>query len=72
MAEPRMDGTLEQRLLWRIAALREGLSDITSMGSGVSVQVARNALLVDDGNADLCAATALSSHQSNCAPTQGE
>lgn len=63
MAEPRMDGTLEQRLLWRIAALREGLSDVASMGSGVSVQVARNALLVDDGNAELCTASALSSHQ---------
>lgn len=52
--EARMDGTLEQRLLWRIAALKEALSDIATMRDGATHQVARNALLVDDGNAKLC------------------
>ncbi|WP_036010672.1 hypothetical protein [Bradyrhizobium yuanmingense] len=54
MTEPRMDGTLEQRLLWRVEALREALSDIGTMKDGVSHQIARNALAVDDGNAKLC------------------
>ncbi len=52
--EARMDGTFEQRLLWRIGALREALEDIRSMRDGVSNQIASNALLVDDGNAKLC------------------
>lgn len=54
MTEARMDGTLEERLMWRVLALREALSDIDIMKDGVSHQIARNALLVDDDNAKLC------------------
>lgn len=60
MIDARMDGTLEQRLMWRILALREALSDIETMRDGVTHQVARNGLLVDDGNAKLCTPHALS------------
>jgi hypothetical protein len=49
--EARMDGTSEQQLLWRVGALREALSDITTMG-GVARQIARSALSLDDHNAE--------------------
>lgn len=51
MVEARMDGTPEQQLLWRVSALREALTDIAYM-DGAARQVARNALHVDDYNAE--------------------
>ncbi len=66
--EARMDGTLEQRLLWRINALREALSDIERMRDGVTHQVARNALHVDDGNAKLSTSGACTCHPDDNPP----
>lgn len=45
--QPRMDGDNEEKLLWRISALREALREIGG-------EIADNALLVDDGNKKLC------------------
>jgi hypothetical protein len=54
--EPRMDGTLEQKLLWRIGALREALQAVTTIGwvDEAHCKVAKNALSVDDYNAAQC------------------
>lgn len=49
--EARMDGTTEQQLLWRVSALREALTDLATT-DGVARQIARNALAVDDHNAE--------------------
>ena len=55
--EPRMDGDAAQRLAWRVMALREGLTDVTSTGDGEAAQkIAGNALLVDNGNATVSVA----------------
>lgn len=50
--EPRMDGTELEQIHWRVLALREALTDITTT-DGVARQIARNALLVDDGNREV-------------------
>lgn len=52
---PRMDGTAMQQALWRIEALREAITDIASGSDGWQKSIARNALIVDDGNAALSA-----------------
>lgn len=67
-SDPRMDGTIEQKLMWRILALREALSDIKSMKDGVSHQIANNALAVDDGNARLCKPTTTPADNSLTSP----
>ena len=47
--EPRMDGTPEQRLAWRVTALREALHDVTTMTgpNTPAYETARNALSAD-------------------------
>lgn len=51
--EPRMDGTPEQRLAWRVLALREGLREVTTMTEPKTpaYEAAKNALAVDAANA---------------------
>lgn len=52
MVTPRMDGTREEAMLWRIGALREALLEIVAMDSDHASLWARNALDVDAGNAE--------------------
>ncbi len=49
--EPRLDGTPEQRLAWRVLALREALRDVATMTEPgtPAYETARNALSVDGG-----------------------
>lgn len=62
MTEPRMDGSLEQKLLWRISALREALTEVqTCMVHGSAYHIAGNALNVDSDNAKLCGASMVTS-----------
>lgn len=51
--EPRMDGTPEQKLAWRVLALREALRDVTTLAptDAAAHKVAENAISVDDNNA---------------------
>ena len=51
MIEARMDGTVEERLMWRIMALREALLEISDAGMHECAKdIARNALKVDEAN----------------------
>lgn len=51
---PRMDGTREQQLLWRVVALQEALQTITTLGDGDDFRFfAQNALNVDAHNSNL-------------------
>jgi hypothetical protein len=57
----RMDGTAEQQLLWRVHALREALSMIVTVEparctAAACVACAKNAIAVDDYNAEQMAA----------------
>lgn len=53
MPEARMDGTPAEQLLWRVSALREAMQDALTMDhAGTMQQVIRNALGVDDYNAE--------------------
>lgn len=54
MAQARMDGTTEERFMWRIDALREALREIENMHDPEAMMItADNALVVDNANASI-------------------